>query len=229
MRITLCLVMIVLLLVGGSIVFAAPILRVDEETYDFGKVLQGEKVPHVFGFVNEGDETLVIDRVRSSCGCTAVLVSEKIIAPGERGEIRANFDSHRFRGLVEKTIYLYSNDPLHPTKQLHLSGKVMELVAIKPPQVNFGVVKAGETVAKTVRLHNQGDKPLTLGKPTSTAVELVPHLEGASFAGNAEITLDLRLTPKPGHERFSGYVLIPVDGVLTKELRIPVYATLDKP
>jgi hypothetical protein len=211
---------------SGGNVFAAPSLKADNPKFDFGEVFQGEKVPHVFEFTNAGDETLKIDRVRSSCGCTAVLVSEKIIQPGEKGEIQTSFDSNRFRGDVKKTIYLYSNDPVRPTMQFQLGGKVLEIVSIEPAQINFGTVVPGKAVTSTVLLHNQGTKPLTLGKPHSTAAELVAKLPGSSFASGDEVTLELKLTPKPGQDRFSGYVLVPVAGVPKNELRIPVYATI---
>jgi hypothetical protein len=48
------------------------------------------------------------------------------------------------------------------------------------------------------------------------------------FVSGAEVTIELQLTPKPGQERFSGYVLVPVVGVPKNEIRIPVYATINK-
>lgn len=217
---------IVLAFLWGSIAFAAPNLQVDSPRFDFGEVLQGEKVLHVFEFFNQGDETLKVDRVRSSCGCTAALVSEKSIPPGGRGELQANFDSTRFRDAVSKTISLYSNDPVRPVMQFQIKGKVLEAVAMAPSQINFGNVVAEKPVRSTVVLRNQGGKLLTLGKPHSTATELVAKMSETAFANGDEVTLELQLTPKPGQVRFSGYVLVPVDGGPKNELRIPVYATI---
>jgi hypothetical protein len=226
MRNAVYLVSILLSCLFGSLALAAPVLEVPEQRFDFGEVFQGDKVLHVFEFTNQGDEALLIDRVRSSCGCTAVLVSEKNLPPGGKGELQANFDSTRFRGAVSKTIYLYSNDPVRPVMQLQLQGKVLEIVAVEPGQVNFGQVNAKRPVTSTVLLRNQGIKPLTLGVPRSTATELLVKMPKASFASGDEVSLELQLTPKPGQPRFSGYVLIPVDGLPKNELRIPVYATI---
>lgn len=226
MRATLYLTVIILACLSVSPAFAAPNLQVDNPKYDFGEVFQGEKVLHVFEFVNEGDEMLTIDRVRSSCGCTAALVSERNIPPGGKGELQANFDSTRFRDAVSKTISLYSNDPVRPIVQLQIKGKVLETVTVLPSQVNFGTVAAQKPLISTVLLRNQGGKPLTLGKPRSTAAELVVKMSETDFADGDEVTLELQLTPKPGQVRFSGYVLVPVDGVPKNELRIPVYATI---
>ena len=41
-----------------------------ERNFDFGSVDIGEKVSHNFVFTNTGDENLVINEVKASCGCT---------------------------------------------------------------------------------------------------------------------------------------------------------------
>ncbi len=224
---TLRFVAIMFVVLSGSIAFAAPNLQVSSPKFDFGEIFQGEKVLHVFEFVNEGDETLKIDRVKSSCGCTAALVSEKSIPPGGKGELQANFDSARFRNAVSKTIYLYSNDPVRPIMQFYIKGTVLETVAIEPTQINFGNVVAEKSVSSTVLLRNQGKQPLTFGKPHATAAELVAKMPVTTLASGAEVTLELQLTPKPGQSRFSAYILVPVEGVPKNELRIPVYATIN--
>ena len=224
---TLRFVAIMFVVLSGSIAFAAPNLQVSSPKFDFGEIFQGEKVLHVFEFVNEGDETLKIDRVKSSCGCTAALVSEKSIPPGGKGELQANFDSARFRNTVSKTIYLYSNDPVRPIMQFYIKGTVLETVAVEPAQINFGNVVAEKLITATVLLRNQGKQTLTLGTPHATAAELVVKMPETSLASGDEVTLELQLTPKPGQTRFSCYVLVPVEGVPKNELRIPVYATID--
>lgn len=217
---------LILLMLSCLSAFAAPDLQVKEPRFDFGEVTQGDKVPHVFEFVNAGDENLVIEKVQSSCGCTAVLLSEKVIPPGGRGELKASFDSTRFRNNISKTIYLYSNDPVNPVLQLHIKGRVLETIAIEPAQVHFGSISAKNTVVSSVVLRNMGKNRLSLGEPRSTAAELVAKMSETSFDGGDEVTLELRLTPKPDQVRFSGYVLVTVEGLPKNELRIPVYAEI---
>ena len=68
-RIPLVLILVCLLL-SGSFIFAGkgPKIKFREESKDFGKMKQGEVLTHVFVFKNEGDENLVIKRVKTSCG-----------------------------------------------------------------------------------------------------------------------------------------------------------------
>lgn len=210
----------------AGFVHAAPKLLVDQADYNFGSVPQGERVLHTFKFMNTGDEPLVISKVRSSCGCTAVLLSEKRLEPGEEGELQANFDSARFRGSVNKKIYLYSNDPLVPVKPLQIKGQVLELFSLAPRQVNFGVVKPGETFEKQVSLENRTEEPLLIVAVESTSPQLQARFDEQLPAGEAsEVYVSLK--PKPGQQRFSGYVIFKIQGERMYDLRLPVYASIN--
>ncbi len=68
-------------------------LKFDQDTYDWGKVMDGEKVTHVFKFKNTGSEPLIISNAKGSCGCTVPEWPKDAIAPGKSGEIKVVFDS----------------------------------------------------------------------------------------------------------------------------------------
>jgi hypothetical protein len=68
-------------------------IKFDEETYNWGKVMDGEKVTHVFKFKNTGKEPLIISNAKGSCGCTVPEWPKDAIAPGKSGEIKVIFDS----------------------------------------------------------------------------------------------------------------------------------------
>ncbi len=100
----------------GNIYYMAggPKLVFTEKQKDFGKILQGDIVQYEFDFVNEGDETLEIDNVQTSCGCTAATVGEKDeYLPGEKGKIRITFNSNGKVGVIEKTVLVESNDKVN--------------------------------------------------------------------------------------------------------------------
>ena len=58
------------LFTSGSATPAAAVEWIDLTTYDFGDILKGTPVEANFRFRNTGDEALIIDNVRPSCGCT---------------------------------------------------------------------------------------------------------------------------------------------------------------
>jgi len=43
-----------------------PSIRFEAKIYDWGRVLEGDDVKHVFRFQNAGDETLKIEKVKTS-------------------------------------------------------------------------------------------------------------------------------------------------------------------
>ena len=65
----------------------------DESSYDFGEIMEGEKVVHVYKFKNTGKEPLVISNAKGSCGCTVPDWPREPIPVGGSGEISVQFDS----------------------------------------------------------------------------------------------------------------------------------------
>lgn len=99
-------------------------VQVIDTVYDFGTVVDGEKVEYNFRFKNSGDKPLVISNVSASCGCTTPEKPEKPIKPGEMGFIKAVFDSKGREGRAEKTITVTANvNPAFP--DIKLVGEVL--------------------------------------------------------------------------------------------------------
>ena len=63
---------------------------------------------------NNGKSELKIEKVNASCGCTAALLSKKVIKPGESGDLRIELDTSNMVGKKTRTISVRSNDPLNP-------------------------------------------------------------------------------------------------------------------
>lgn len=84
----------------------------EHDTYDFGKIKQGDKVKHEFYFTNTGKNVLVIENVKPTCGCTAVDWTKDPVPPGGRGKIEAQFNSAGKMGAQLKHVtIIYNGDP----------------------------------------------------------------------------------------------------------------------
>lgn len=94
------------------------------ETIDYGEIKKGSDGVRVFEFTNTGDAPLVIEDVKSSCGCTVPTKPEKPILPGETGKIEVKYDTNRV-GPIRKTVTVYSNAE-EPVKALKIKGTVLE-------------------------------------------------------------------------------------------------------
>jgi hypothetical protein len=86
-----------------------PVLTFETLTYDFGRVINGEKLSYAFKFKNTGKSNLIISSARSSCGCTTSKPPQAPIRPGESGEIVVTFDSKSQKGEVEKMVVVSAN------------------------------------------------------------------------------------------------------------------------
>lgn len=113
---------------------SSPKINFTETEFDFGELNYGESRTHVFSFANVGDDTLVIERVRSSCSCiTAVLLADTV-PPNTQGELQVTLDSEKLpkevSGETSKGIYVHSNDPVTPILFLRVSAVII-------PQIGF--------------------------------------------------------------------------------------------
>lgn len=104
---------------GPKIVF-------EKTQHDFGKMYEGKIKDYYFKFKNAGKEVLEIKEVKTTCGCTAALVSEKSLKPGEEGTIRVEFDSANRIGRVNRSIIVQSNDPDESFKTLNIYADILK-------------------------------------------------------------------------------------------------------
>ncbi|MGG8496853.1 DUF1573 domain-containing protein [Tenacibaculum sp. TC6] len=91
-----------------TITVSAQEFKFETEVIDYGKVALGSEGKRVFEFTNVGDAPLVINDIRSTCGCTVPKKPEKPIMPGEKGQIEVSYDTKRPGGF-SKAITVLSN------------------------------------------------------------------------------------------------------------------------
>ena len=97
-----------------------------EVEHDFGKVKEGDVVNYEFKFQNKGSLPLTIKDIKTSCGCTAAVVSEKNIDPGKSGTIKVGLDTKNRQGRMSRTITVISNDYNEPNKIITIFADVQK-------------------------------------------------------------------------------------------------------
>ncbi|NJO86715.1 MAG: DUF1573 domain-containing protein [Lewinella sp.] len=90
------------------IAFASPrpVEWLGETTYDFGDIQAGKPVVFSFEYRNTGSEPLVIDNVRTGCGCTTSEWEEAPVAPGATAKLVVEYDA-RSVGYFRKYLKVY--------------------------------------------------------------------------------------------------------------------------
>jgi len=178
------------LLFSGSLISGGkgPKIKFKEESWDFGKLKQGKVLTHVFVFKNEGDETLKIKRVKTSCGCTAALLSDKDIAPGEKGEIKVTLDTKGFGGKNTKYIDVESNDPAQPHKRLTISVEIeippRPRIFLDRYAIDLGLLLEKEEIQARTKIKNKGELELRVN---------CSHKNASFFSGGKRISFPLKI------------------------------------
>ncbi len=109
--------------VVSASVAAAGVLAVDNADYEFGEVLSGQILTHVFLLSNAGDTALDITNVRTGCGCTGAAWQTATLAPGVSIPLEATFSTEGYHGRVTgKTVYVdYKDQSYAATRTLSLT------------------------------------------------------------------------------------------------------------
>ena len=115
---------------------------------------------------NTGTDTLKIGRVTSSCGCAAALVSKDSLKPGEKGELKVTFNTTGYEGEITKYIYIETNDPINPRKQVSVSASIdvppRPKVELDAYSMDLGLVLEGELLVADTIVKNSGELELSV-------------------------------------------------------------------
>lgn len=199
-------IIIVIIIIAGSIVISGnfssksgrfPQITISEEEWDFGLVKPGEKPTHIFTIKNEGNEDLIIERVRVSCGCVQTSISTNRILPGKSAELKATFDTAGYVGILEKIIYIKSNDPEEPEKKIKVKVDIEHQFK---PKINtpatewdMGLISQGDVLNLSFPIENKGDAELIIDK-----IETYEHIQ-------YNTNLPLKILPKEKFELILTY------------------------
>jgi len=162
-----------------------PLLVCDEPTFNFGLRANTTNVDHTFVIRNDGDEVLVIDKVKASCGCTVANITNRNIAPGDSSEITVKLSLRGRKGTQNKQITVHSNDPKRKRMALRLTGRALSEIDTSPSFLNFGNVSEKESAERMITVKGNIEEPfkITEVKALSKLVEaeLITVIEGKEY------------------------------------------------
>lgn len=188
-----------------------------QQTWDFGKLRQGESASYEFAFFSKGEDPLVITGVKPSCGCTkaeiALLAEDGTkkpyvkgdpIAVGQKFVLESEISTDgKPAGPFNAQISLYGND-VRGTFNVRLTADIEPVLTITPsPTVFFGHLTTADKVEETVTVTSTRGEHFYLNVGQETIQEPVkidyvakdPDAEGRSnewtihiaFGPNAQI------------------------------------------
>ena len=96
----------------------------EEYMHDYGTIQKDSDGTWTFKFKNLGDQAILINRVRSTCGCTVPEWPREPIEPGDTGTITVRYNTAS-TGTFLKSVVVYSTAANSPVK-LQIKGKVTD-------------------------------------------------------------------------------------------------------
>ncbi|MBC8203564.1 MAG: DUF1573 domain-containing protein [Planctomycetes bacterium] len=127
---------------GANITFAF-------DEYDFGTIWDDKPVDCVFPFMNHGNQTLIISRMKAGCGCTTPVADKTILQPGEESLIRVQFNPKGKSKKQDKKVTIFSNASVEPEKTFWIRSYVQPIVDVNPKFVQLGEMTMGQETTKT--------------------------------------------------------------------------------
>jgi len=121
-----------------------------DSSHSFGTVARAAKAEHVFSFQNDSDQPIEIVSVTASCTCTKPEVPQKLIQPGEAGQIVAKYQTKLFSGQRGATLNVsLKKGNSYGTALLKVDGFIRQDVVLHPESVELpGVLAADGATAK---------------------------------------------------------------------------------
>lgn len=173
-------------------------LQFEDGKHEFGEVKEENgQVEHVFKFKNTGKAFVVIESVKTSCGCTTPEWSRDSVAPGAEGYVKVRFDPFSRPGPFNKEVYVQQKGKSAPYV-LGISGKVTPrpkgpkdyypfeegALRFKTNHLTYGSIYKDEAQPQSTIIYNQSTKPIKFLpakskipshlKPALSKLELAP-------------------------------------------------------
>ncbi|MDX2189668.1 MAG: DUF1573 domain-containing protein [Bacteroidota bacterium] len=190
---------------------AQPAIKFDTQTYDFGEIKEGEMAIFDFTFTNTGNAPLILGNVQPSCGCTTPEWSRDPVAPGEKGKIKAMYNTIGRPGFFNKSINVTSNgEPASAI--LYIKGsvnkreeaekkyteaeiKLSPKLVIDKTQHAFGKVEKNTQLIVKLQVKNLGRSDLRISEVTSACQCVRPIFKEDFIKSGSEGTVELVYTP----------------------------------
>jgi hypothetical protein len=164
------------LLISVLLSSAQPKIEFKKTEHDYGTIKEdGGMATATFEFKNTGNQPLILNSVKATCGCTTPEWSKEPVAPGKSGFVKVAYNPINRPGAFQKNANVYTN--AEPSVSiLTIKGKVeprklsmeeqypreMGPLRCKSNYLSLGTMKNTESKTETLEFYNSSDKEATL-------------------------------------------------------------------
>jgi hypothetical protein len=148
----------------------------------------------------------------TSCGCIVAAANKKTVLPGQRSEITVTLTMPSARSVMNREIFVVSNDPQNPKITLTAKAIYIPIFEIQPLLLPVNV-RPGQTTNVAVLVSRTDGKPLNLTKIEPTKPWIKAKLERVLESGATEARILIEATPEGSPRYFTEWVRIFCDAI----------------
>lgn len=233
----------------GSLLFsflflcAQPKIQFKTVEYDFGSIKEDAGLATTsFEFKNTGDQPLILNSVKATCGCTTPEWTQDPVSPGKSGTIKVSYNPKNRPGSFTKNVNVYSNAEPSVTV-LTIKGKVepkeltieeqypreMGTIRWKSNYLSLGSMLNTEEKTDVLEYYNSTDKDVALGvyrTPGHITVSFEPQLVPPGKTGKMTVKYDAKQRNAFGYT--SDRIYLEVDGQKDNNYSIGISVTINE-
>ena len=124
--------------------------------HDFEVVARGSDTVYKFEVKNIYKEQIVLESVRSSCGCTSPSIENGTIKTRETAYVVARFNTRTFTGPHSATLTVKISKPYPAQVQLRVHGNIRGDIVFEPGSIDFASVAQGTRHEKSINIAYAG-------------------------------------------------------------------------
>ncbi len=137
---------------------------VETDVFDFGVLDRSREGRHDFVVENHGSDDLTLTVNRTSCTCTGVDVSEKVVKPGGKSIITVHWKSDTPSPTFKQGASILTNDPEMPEIFFTVKGLFTSPVMVEPGMLVFPPINIGRDSQSSFRVYGFEKQPLELNE-----------------------------------------------------------------
>ena len=176
------------------------LLKFKEDSFSFGDIDDLNTVNRDVEFQNIGDQALVIEKVKASCGCTAGSLEKKELAPMESSKVSVAFNPKGRSGKQHKSVTFFTNDIENKVKKISFTANVVPVWELDPRRLEFKLKadhSAYEVGEKLLFVKNLSDEPIhveSVSSPNSNLTIETP--DSTEIKPNEKMKATVRINPE---------------------------------
>lgn len=88
-------------------------------------IRQGTNQSYTFEFINRGDETLEVKKIKTNCSCLKVTVSSNFLGKNEKAILTVKYKVPMKKGMTREKILVHTNSKKKKKTVLKIIGKIV--------------------------------------------------------------------------------------------------------